>query len=199
MVNFRQPYLANGLQDFWRRWHISLSSWLREYLYIPLGGNRLGPRRTYLNLMATMLLGGLWHGANWTFVIWGGIHGAWLSVERSLTRGKRKLGWHNRWLALVVVALSWIFFRARSVHAALHMLGSLGRFVWRPEYGPQLAFLGIVSGVMMLIDARLEFYHEEYVFERSRLGLPIVAASAMAVLMVAFAASETSAFIYFQF
>src|SRR5258708_7769696 len=74
MVNFRQPYLAQSLQDFWRRWHISLSSWLRDYLYIGLGGNRLGKVRTYLNLMLTMLLGGLWHGANWTFVVCAGIH-----------------------------------------------------------------------------------------------------------------------------
>ena len=81
MVNFRQPYLASSLQDFWRRWHISLSTWLRDYLYIPLGGNRGGEGKTYRNLMTTMLLGGLWHGANWTFVIWGGIHGGGLAVE----------------------------------------------------------------------------------------------------------------------
>src|SRR5271165_1445602 len=199
MVNFRQPYLANGLQDFWRRWHISLSTWLRDYLYIPLGGNRLGSRRTYANLMITMLLGGLWHGANWTFVIWGGIHGAWLSVERMLTRGKAEPGWPARVGALAVVALSWVFFRARSVHAALHMLGSLRHFEWRPQYGPQLAFLGIVSGVMLLMDLRLELCREEYIFEHQRLTWPIGAAAAMAALMVAYAASETNAFIYFQF
>ena len=84
MVNFRQPYLATTLQDFWRRWHISLSSWLRDYLYIPLGGNRKGERRTYGNLLTTMLIGGLWHGANWTFVVWGGIHGGVLAIERVL-------------------------------------------------------------------------------------------------------------------
>src|SRR5205814_3543068 len=79
MVNFRQPYFAESIQDFWRRWHISLSTWLRDYLYIPLGGNRHGERKTYRNLMLTMLLGGLWHGANWTFVIWGGLHGGGLA------------------------------------------------------------------------------------------------------------------------
>jgi alginate O-acetyltransferase complex protein AlgI len=82
MVNFRQPYLATSMQDFWRRWHISLSTWLRDYLYIPLGGSRHGERKTYRNLMLTMLLGGLWHGANWTFVAWGAIHGGALAVER---------------------------------------------------------------------------------------------------------------------
>ena len=84
MVNFRQPYFAVTLQDFWRRWHISLSTWLRDYLYIPLGGNRKGPVRTYVNLLATMLLGGLWHGANWTFVIWGAIHGGGLAQQMPL-------------------------------------------------------------------------------------------------------------------
>jgi len=87
MVNFRQPYLATSLQDFWRRWHISLSTWLRDYLYIPLGGNQHGERQTYRNLLITMLLGGLWHGANWTFVIWGAIHGARLAVERAAGQG----------------------------------------------------------------------------------------------------------------
>ncbi len=82
MVNFRQPYLATSLQDFWRRWHISLSTWLRDYLYIPLGGSRDGEGKTIRNLMTTMLLGGLWHGANWTFVLWGGIHGGGLALER---------------------------------------------------------------------------------------------------------------------
>jgi D-alanyl-lipoteichoic acid acyltransferase DltB (MBOAT superfamily) len=89
MVNFRQPYLATSLQDFWRRWHISLSTWLRDYLYIPLGGNRHGEAMTYRNLMLTMLLGGLWHGANWTFVVWGGIHGVGLAIERVFVRGVR--------------------------------------------------------------------------------------------------------------
>ena len=80
--NFNSPYQAVSLQDFWRRWHMTLSRWLRDYLYIPLGGNKKGRVRTYVNLLATMLLGGLWHGAAWTFVIWGGLHGSGLAVER---------------------------------------------------------------------------------------------------------------------
>jgi alginate O-acetyltransferase complex protein AlgI len=85
--NFRYPYAATGFSDFWRRWHISLSAWLRDYLYIPLGGNQKGKRRTYINLMLTMLLGGLWHGAAWTFIVWGALHGIYLCVERLLSRG----------------------------------------------------------------------------------------------------------------
>jgi alginate O-acetyltransferase complex protein AlgI len=88
--NFRFPYAASGFSDFWRRWHITLSSWLRDYLYIPMGGNRKGKFRTYINLMVTMLLGGLWHGANWTFVAWGGLHGLYLWIEKFFTDRKEK-------------------------------------------------------------------------------------------------------------
>ena len=97
--NFRFPYGAVGFSDFWRRWHITLSSWLRDYLYIPLGGNRHGQARTYAALMGTMLLGGLWHGANWTFVVWGGLHGLYLSAERWLRsrfRASRPAAWRHR-------------------------------------------------------------------------------------------------------
>ncbi len=93
--NFNRPYAAIGLQDFWRRWHMTLSRWLRDYLYIPLGGSRKGPRRTYINLMLTMLLGGLWHGAAWTFVLWGGIHGTGLSFERWATKRRADRGYGN--------------------------------------------------------------------------------------------------------
>lgn len=199
MLNFRQPYLARSLQDFWRRWHISLSTWLRDYLYIPLGGNRKGPARTYVNLMLTMLLGGLWHGANWTFVIWGGIHGAWLSVERLVWPKGENSAWYGRVLTLGLVGVSWIFFRAKSLAAALEMLRSSIRLQWEPQYGPELVFLAVVSGIMLLVDYRLETYGEEYMFEKAHLAIPVSTGVLMAVLMIAFAASETNAFIYFQF
>src|ERR1022692_4190849 len=199
MVNFRQPYLADSIQDFWRRWHISLSTWLRDYLYIPLGGNRYGERKTYRNLMLTMLLGGLWHGANWTFVIWGAIHGAWLSVERAFWPKGEQPAWYNRFLTLGVVGLTWIFFRAKSVGAAFAMLRSMVHFHWEHQYGPELLFLAAVSAAMVLVDYRLESHDEEYVFEKARLAIPIGAGVVMVVLMVIFAASETNAFIYFQF
>jgi alginate O-acetyltransferase complex protein AlgI len=199
MLNFRQPYLARTLQDFWRRWHISLSTWLRDYLYIPLGGNRKGSTRTYVNLMLTMLLGGLWHGANWTFVIWGGIHGAWLSLERAFLPNADSPRWYNRVLTLGIVGLTWIFFRAKSVGEALRLLHSLFGFEWQRQYAPELLFLAVVSGAMMLVDYRLEACQEEYVFEKARLIIPIGACMLMAVLMIIFAASETNAFIYFQF
>ncbi|MGH9050564.1 MAG: MBOAT family O-acyltransferase [Acidimicrobiia bacterium] len=136
--NFDGPYTAVSLQDFWRRWHMTLSRWLRDYLYIPLGGNRGSRRATYRNLMITMVLGGLWHGAAWTFVVWGAIHGGFLSLEhwrhqRREARGLpeppdnalRRTG--QRLLTFHIVCLAWVFFRAESFDAALDLLG---RLVW---------------------------------------------------------------------
>jgi D-alanyl-lipoteichoic acid acyltransferase DltB (MBOAT superfamily) len=118
--NFNSPYAAVSLQDFWRRWHMTLSRWLRDYLYIPLGGNRKGRIVTYRNLMLTMLLGGLWHGAAWTFVLWGGIHGVGLAIERATgwRPHTRVQQWLGRLLTFHVVCLGWIFFRADSFGTA---------------------------------------------------------------------------------
>jgi alginate O-acetyltransferase complex protein AlgI len=126
--NFDSPYRAESITDFWRRWHISLSTWLREYLYIPLGGNRRGVFRTYSNLMATMLLGGLWHGASWNFVIWGGIHGGMLAFERSQGAEsfyQRLPGSIRRVLTFIVVVLAWVFFRASTLPSALKYLRAM--------------------------------------------------------------------------
>jgi D-alanyl-lipoteichoic acid acyltransferase DltB (MBOAT superfamily) len=204
MVNFRQPYLASSLQDFWRRWHISLSTWLRDYLYIPLGGNRRGELRTYINLLITMLLGGLWHGANWTFVVWGTVHGVWLSIERFVTaiskrRDDATLGWASRIVTLAVVGLAWVFFRAPSVSQAVTMLSGLPNFSWRSEYASALTYLGAVSLVALAIDWRLEYAKEEYVFETARPRIALAAALGMCTAMTVFGAMESSAFIYFQF
>ncbi len=134
--NFRAPYTALSLQDFWRRWHITLSSWLRDYLYIPLGGNRKGRGRTYINLLVTMLLGGLWHGAAWTFVLWGGLHGAGLAWERARAERRAALGLRpradtagarllRRLAVFHFVAFAWVFFRADTVGDALAVLARL--------------------------------------------------------------------------
>jgi alginate O-acetyltransferase complex protein AlgI len=128
--NFRYPYASIGFSDLWRRWHISLSSWLRDYLYIPLGGNKHGIVRMYAALMMTMLLGGLWHGAAWTFVIWGALHGIYLVVERML---KEKItikinAFNGILLALltyILVNFTWVFFRAREFSTAKNMISSM--------------------------------------------------------------------------
>ena len=146
--NFNYPYFATSFSDFWLRWHISLSSWLRDYLYISLGGNRVGKLRTYANLMATMLLGGLWHGANWTFVIWGALHGFYLILQRVfeaplrwIVRTARIPGPLARLLAgsivFTLVCVAWIFFRARDTRSAVHILTHL--------FTADYALAGIVS------------------------------------------------------
>ncbi|WP_333879042.1 MBOAT family O-acyltransferase [Flavobacterium sp.] len=128
--NFRYPYAAIGFSDLWRRWHISLSTWLRDYLYIPLGGNRKGVVRMYVALMLTMLLGGLWHGAAWTFVVWGALHGFFLVMERLLKNVIRiKINfWNGIVLALATytcVNFTWVFFRARKFETAQNIIESM--------------------------------------------------------------------------
>jgi len=158
--NFDSPYRSESITDFWRRWHISLSTWLREYLYIPLGGNRHGHARTYRNLILTMLLGGLWHGASWNFVIWGGIHGGMLAFERSQGRQSfyhilpkpLRIG-----LTFVIVLVGWVFFRASDLHRATAYLASmfglshahpgadlLSGILYKPYYLLSFASAGVV-------------------------------------------------------
>ncbi|WP_404712362.1 MBOAT family O-acyltransferase [Sphingomonas sp. MMS24-J13] len=130
-INFNSPYKARDIIDFWRRWHMTLSAFLRDYLYIPLGGNRRGPARRYVNLMATMILGGLWHGANWTFALWGTLHGLYLVINHGWKVARDRLGlpstpggaWLAGCLTFVAVVVAWVFFRATSIDAALRLLG----------------------------------------------------------------------------
>ncbi|HYD17267.1 MAG TPA: MBOAT family protein [Patescibacteria group bacterium] len=129
-VNFFSPYKAKNIIDFWRRWHMTLSRFLRDYLYIPLGGNRKGNARRYLNLMITMLLGGFWHGANWTFLVWGGLHGAFLGINHAWQQAgmPRLPGPLAAALTFLCVMIAWIFFRAGDLHTAVSITGSLVDF-----------------------------------------------------------------------
>lgn len=151
--NFRFPYAAIGFSDFWRRWHITLSAWLRDYVYIPLGGSRHGAARTYGALATTMLVGGLWHGANWTFVVWGGLHGMYLAIERALRQrirarpgpaGLALLGL----LTFVLVNLAWVFFRARTFGVAGTILGSM--FGRTAGAVPLLAAIYLASTILIV-------------------------------------------------
>jgi D-alanyl-lipoteichoic acid acyltransferase DltB (MBOAT superfamily) len=210
MVNFRQPYLATSLQDFWRRWHISLSTWLRDYLYVPLGGNRHGEVRTYRNLMVTMILGGLWHGANWTFVVWGALHGTGLAISRkarqAINHTDREYSpltdagaWIRRVAVFHLVCLTWIFFRASSVNEAVQLLAGLRTFVWHPEYGVAFQFLAMVTVPLFCIDLLNEFRGEEYVLERTGHQWRVAAGLAFMALITLFSANQVNAFIYFRF
>ncbi|MDE1934685.1 MBOAT family protein [Bradyrhizobium sp.] len=153
-VNFRSPYKAASIIDFWRRWHITLSRFLRDYLYIPLGGNRQGEPRRYLNLMLTMLLGGLWHGAGWNFLIWGGLHGVYLSVNHlwQKWRGAAKAPTADHLAAVIswaltffAVVIAWVFFRAKTAAGAWAMLGALFGFG-----GGSSAYVS--SGILRVMD-----------------------------------------------
>jgi len=205
MVNFRNPYFALNPSEFWRRWHISLSSWLRDYLYIPLGGNRRGPRRTYVNLMLTMGLGGLWHGAAWTFVGWGLFHGAWLAVHRLLgSRDRKPVSRAGRaWRLLATfhgVCFGWLLFRAESLNDALGMLGALASQPgWFPDAGPWLFQLAVLGLPLFLVQLLQERTGDLLAPLRLSLVPRTLLYTLMGTMLLLFANTGSRAFIYFQF
>ncbi|HKY38248.1 MAG TPA: MBOAT family O-acyltransferase [Polyangiaceae bacterium] len=214
--NFNMPYFSASPSEFWTRWHISLSSWLRDYLYIPLGGNRKGRGRTYLNLMLTMLLGGLWHGAAWTYILWGALHGLVLCLYRAVQVPVER--WAERQAALVrralrvlavvgffhLVCVSWLFFRAKSAAQAFQMFGAL---VSRPtsDLVEALAALGpfwptavLVSG--LLVVQLLQYWRDDswLVFRAPAPVRGLIYAVGF-VLFVWIGEDGGATFIYFQF
>jgi D-alanyl-lipoteichoic acid acyltransferase DltB (MBOAT superfamily) len=158
-MNFNSPYKARSIVDFWRRWHITLSTFLRDYLYFPLGGNRKGPILRYRNLFIVMLLGGLWHGAAWTFVVWGGLHGAYLCVNHAWDKGPGRsvtLGpFASTALTFAAAGLAWVFFRADSFAAAFVMLAGL--FGATPAADPVLSASAAFSLPVLAIAALVAF------------------------------------------
>ncbi len=208
-INFNSPYQSLSITEFWRRWHISLSSWLRDYLYIPLGGSRKGAIRTYINLLLTMLLGGLWHGAGTRFVIWGGLHGLGLAVER----GWKQLfpgvpGPVRRILGGIFtfhfVCFCWIFFRAENMDIVRSMLHQIA-FDFHPEVLPE--FLAGYATVVfwMAVGFGLHFLPPswEAAGQRGMTALPLLGKAVLLTLIVALVmqvkSSEVQPFIYFQF
>lgn len=215
--NFRYPYAALGFSDFWRRWHISLSTWLRDYLYIPLGGNRISATRTHINLMLTMLIGGLWHGASWTFVIWGGLHGLYLIAERGLHHSflagwsiwKTEVG--RMFLTLVtflLVCVTWTFFRADSLQQAMalahamifpDLIFDLGRGVAVSPIAKWDIFITLTTMASML---SLHWILRQTSLEEAVSRLPVFIwefANALMLSLIIMMPGEDHAFIYFQF
>ena len=197
ILNFNNPYLATGLGEFWSRWHISLSTWFRDYVYIPLGGNRGGTMATYRNLFITFFISGIWHGAAWTFVIWGTLHGLGVLVTREL---ERSAFYRERVPKLVkqagvflFVCLTWIFFRAESLSDALWIVRRIFSTAWSDPQVPAL-MLGIVALVWLY-----EFLYESRFREVLAAGIVRVGVAAFMLLYLCLCSSGGGAFIYFQF
>ena len=208
MVNFNNPYFAVNPKDFWARWHISLSSWLRDYLYITLGGNRRGRRRTYVNLALTMLLGGFWHGAAWTFIAWGAFHGAMLVVyhawaEKHVPKGAVDSGrwlWLRRIAFFHLVCLGWLFFRANSMGQVGQMLTNVfTNFAWDAAAGNMLASVILLCLPLWVVQI-LQVKAGTLMAPTQLSLIPRAALYATLVLMLlALGNTGGGAFIYFQF
>jgi alginate O-acetyltransferase complex protein AlgI len=226
--NFDSPYKATSISDFWRRWHISLSTFLRDYLYIALGGNRKGAVRRYLNLAATMVLGGLWHGASWSFVIWGTLHGAYLMANHGFKALMQRLGWSaplersrlwrlTGWaLTLLCVVVAWVFFRATTLPGAVRMLTAMagqspvgtdpGLLLWNAGLQPSVAlgWCAVLGAVAVLAPNSNTLGRALLASLRQasfwRPGMAAVAtAAAISLVLLNEARDSVSAFIYFNF
>ncbi len=206
--NFNLPYFSTSLTEFWRKWHMSLSFWLRDYLYISLGGNRKGIKITYRNLMLTMLLGGLWHGSSWNFIIWGGIHGAVLSAEKYLNATNflssvRKIRIFGYLVTFVVVLVSWVFFRAQTFDSAIFAIQK----IFSSDY--HLPFIGntntvVNSLVVLLIGILFDLFLFNKKIKLEDLGtnfspLKIAIIGTIIIVLINLFYSTSNNFIYFQF
>lgn len=215
LENFNYPYIAQSLQEFWRRWHISLSSWFRDYLYIPLGGNRVGPVRTYLNLFIVFLLCGLWHGASWNFIIWGLIHGCFLVLERAglgrLLAASPRLLRHV--YTLFVVCMAWVFFRAEELSYALSYCASMLGLGGGVQVEGQLAVLALQPEYILALTLGVVFSTPVYLNFSLRKVVPVLRANPgwyrvsqaglifglLAINVLAVASTTYNPFIYFRF
>jgi alginate O-acetyltransferase complex protein AlgI len=201
MVNFNYPYKARSFGEFWSRWHISLSTWFRDYLYIPLGGNRKGSLKTILNLGIVFTISGLWHGAAWNFVLWGVLHFVMLAIERSVKIRQTKITDYLLWFkTLVLVNVSWIFFRAPSFDEALIFISKLfepHQFIGINSltFQSPIALVintGLILGLPLFLRVERKFNHLGVYAQNSILITSIV-------LMTILQFSSEKSFIYFQF
>ncbi len=213
MKNFKRPYFSKSIKEFWSRWHISLSTWFRDYLYIPMGGNRVSPLKRYFNLLVVFLLSGIWHGANYTFIIWGFLHGLFLVFGQLLKpvtqriqpeRGLKKTIYNagSMILTLTLVTLSWIFFRAASVDDALQLLSNLKTFGAVPFTGGLNNFAHCLLAIFLLfaIEYKMEFLPHKYnLFYHPRIWVRYASLTAMIFIIILFGVFSGGQFIYFQF
>lgn len=207
-INFNTPYIARSIQEFWHRWHISLSTWLRDYLYIPLGGSRKGRARTYINLMITMLLGGLWHGASWAFVVWGGLHGAALAIHRGWheLHGRKHVVSHHTFFSglfgwastMLIVLIGWVFFRAGSFSQAGVILAQM----FAPQEGVRWIHPFVLGAVLAVaVQHALLFWPKRPVWMDLPVGHWITPGALILLfgLSILFYPTGFTPFIYFRF
>ena len=204
MENFRRPYLSCSVGEFWHRWHISLSTWFKDYVYIPLGGNRVSRWRNYFNLLVTFMVSGIWHGANWTFLCWGSLHGLLLCIEKALGIGKNKYSGISKFLHMimtfVIVSFAWIFFRANNLNDAFEVLRSMAMDLQKPnlQYGILIAAT-IAIFILLLKELAIEYrWHWYEKATKSKLFLHIYLILLISYIIL-FGVFSGDQFIYFQF
>ncbi len=204
MTNFRRPYFSASVSEFWTRWHISLSTWFRDYLYIPLGGNRVAKPRWLFNLFVTFLVSGLWHGANWTFVVWGALNGIYLIVEALLFKKNRK-GIFNVLITFCLINFAWIFFRANSIESALYIVKTICTNPGRLYIGSGddiAASIYATLAIIMLVSVEMkkEYFDSLFSISKSRYeGVRLTAYAIVLFTIFYFGVFGKSQFIYFQF
>lgn len=204
MMNFQRPYFAITITDFWHRWHISLSTWFKDYVYIPLGGNRVGIIRNYFNIMSTFVISGIWHGANWTFIIWGAIHGALQCIEKYLGWNKRqwnRLGRFAHWsLTFMIVSLAWIFFRANNINDAMSIFHKIFTNIGVPKitYAEFIA-IGLAFTIMFFKEVKDEFNLNIRISNSSFWLVRHIYIVAISSFIILFGVLNGDQFIYFQF
>lgn len=205
--NFKRPYFSTSIKEFWKRWHIALSSWFMEYLYFPLGGSRVKYVRYLLNLMIVFLVSGLWHGASWTFVVWGALHGFYQVVE-AIT--KKLFGCHDykHWLSrgfrmifvFLLVNFAWIFFRLPSLHDSFFVIKNIVTNLGMPYIAPMPMLFGLLSFVILLIkDVIDEYYPHIKVLNSDRICISLPVCILLTIYIMLFGVLDSSQFIYFQF
>lgn len=223
-INFNMPYIANNVSDFWRRWHISLSSWLRDYLYIPLGGSRNGSFATNRNLLLTMALGGLWHGASWNFVVWGVFHGSCLIIHRLFSSWRESNELARKWcatrvfhllsilLTFHVVCIAWVFFRMQDIRLAGAMVKKMiflsptfspvapGQFLLLRDNLPVVVpVVLIIVAALLLQNLPISFLNGKQFFKKMPAPLKALYCTLLILAIVTFLPDSSTPFIYFQF
>ena len=202
MENFHRPYFAKSIKEFWRRWHISLSTWFKDYLYIPLGGNRVGHYRHLWNLFVTFLVSGIWHGANLTFVLWGSLHGLYqiVGIEKNrllpkVNVSKRLHAVFNCLVTFVLVMFAWIFFRANDLHSAFSIIAK----IFTGEGIPSLLLGFMCIGILMLKEIKDEMSIKVHALNSKNYWVRIISISLFIAFIILTASFNGGAFIYFQF